>query len=112
MKRLNEEEIRELIQKVRQEGKEESTYILFIKEYKGKDGEIKITQLYGDFEMILMDVNDYDNDSREFTYAIIPKSEILVLLVTGYVRHNSQKQKHQTVYVFSYPVGWKSLTIN
>jgi len=110
--RLTDEQLSQLIKKAIEEGRDEARYYLTIKEYKGKDGEAKILQVYGDFEMILMDIDDVDSDTREFTYAILPKNEVVVLILEETIKNNSQKSVHVFAYVFVYPAGWKSLTIN
>jgi len=111
MKKLTDEQINQLIEQSIKEGRNESKYYLIIKEHKGKDGHVKIRQIYGEYEMILMNINDIDENTREFEYAIIPKSDVVILFIEERIKYNSQSQKHQIVYVFSYPVGWKSLSL-
>jgi len=111
MKNLTDEQISELIKKAIDEGKDESKYFLIVKEYRGRDGYIKIRQVYGEYELILMSTNDINDETREFEYAIIPKSDTIIVLIEERIKYNSQSQKQQIVYVFSYPVGWKSMQI-
>ena len=111
MKKLTNEELGQLIKQAIEEGRNESKYYLVIKEYKGRDGYIKIRQVYGEYEMILMNINDNNDNSREFEYAVIPKSDTVILLVEERIKYNSQSQKRQIIYVFSFPVGWKSMQI-
>ncbi|ARQ96349.1 hypothetical protein CCL42_gp03 [Sulfolobus islandicus rod-shaped virus 8] len=111
MKHLTDERISELIKQAIQEGKNDSRYYLIIKEYKGRDGHVKIRQVYGEYEMILMNINDADDNTREFEYAVIPKSDTVILLVEERIKYNSQSQKHQIVYVFNFFTGWKSLSL-
>jgi len=111
MKNLTDEQISELIKKAIDEGKDETRYYLIVKEYRGRDGYIKIRQVYGEYELILMSTNDINDETREFDYAIIPKSDTIIVLVEERIKYNSQSQKQQIVYVFSYPVGWKSMQI-
>jgi len=111
MKNLTDEQISELIEQSIKEGRDESKYFLIVKEYRGRDGYIKIRQVYGEYELILMSTNDINDETREFDYAIIPKSDTIIVLVEERIKYNSQSQKQQIVYVFSYPVGWKSMQI-
>jgi len=111
MKNLTDEQISELIKKAIDEGKDEARYFLIVKEYKGKNESVKIKQIYGEYELILMSANDIDDNTREFDYAIIPKSDTIIVLVEERIKYNSQNQKRQIIYIFSYPVGWKSLSL-
>ena len=111
MKNLTDEQISELIEQSIKEGRDESKYFLIVKEYRGRDGYIKIRQVYGEYELILMSTNDIDDDTREFEYAVIPKSDTVILLVEERIKNNSQNQKHQIVYVFNFFTGWKSLSL-
>ena len=111
MKNLTDEQISELIEQSIKEGRDESKYFLIVKEYRGRDGYIKIRQVYGEYELILMSTNDINDETREFEYAIIPKSDTIIVLIEERIKYNSQSQKQQIVYVFSYPVGWKSMQI-
>jgi len=111
MKNLTDEQISELIKKAIDEGKDEARYYLTIKEYRGRDGYIKIRQVYGEYELILMSTNDINDETREFEYTVIPKSDVVILFIEERIKYNSQSQKQQIVYVFSYPVGWKSMQI-
>jgi len=111
MKNLTDEQISELIKKAIDEGKDEARYFLIVKEYKGKNESVKIKQIYGEYELILMSANDIDDNTREFDYAIIPKSDTIIVLVEERIKYNSQSQKHQIVYVFNFFTGWKSLSL-
>ena len=111
MKNLTDEQISQLIKQSIKEGRNESKYYLIIKEYKGRDGYIKIRQVYGEYEMILMNINDINDNSREFEYVIIPKNDVVILFIEERIKYNLQNQKRQIMYVFSYPVGWKSMQI-
>ncbi|ARQ96516.1 hypothetical protein [Sulfolobus islandicus rod-shaped virus 10] len=111
MKKLTDEQINQLIEQSIKEGRNEAKYFLTIKEYKGKDGSAKIKQIYGEYELILMNTNDADDNTREFEYAVIPKSDTVILLVEERIKYNSQSQKHQIVYVFNFFTGWKSLSL-
>ena len=111
MRQLTNEELGQLIKQAMKEGKDEAKYYLTIKEYKGKDEHVKIRQVYGEYEMILMSVDDINDETREFNYAIVPKSDTVILLVEERIKYNSQSQKRQIIYVFSFPVGWKSMQI-
>ena len=111
MKNLTDEQISELIEQSIKEGRDESKYFLIVKEYRGRDGYIKIRQVYGEYELILMSTNDINDETREFDYAIIPKSDTIIVLVEERIKYNSQNQKRQIIYIFSYPVGWKSLSL-
>ena len=111
MRQLTNEELGQLIKQAIEEGKDETRYYLIVKEYRGRDGYIKIRQVYGEYELILMSANDIDDNTREFDYAIIPKSDTIIVLVEERIKYNSQNQKRQIIYIFSYPVGWKSLSL-
>ncbi len=88
MKKLTDEQINQLIDQSIKEGRNEAKYYLIIKEYKGRDGHVKIRQVYGEYEMILMNINDIDDNTREFEYAIIPKSDTAILLVEERIKYN------------------------
>ena len=111
MKKLTDEQISELIKQSIKEGRNESKYYLVIKEFKGKNESRGIKQIYGECELVLMNINDINDETREFEYAVIPKSDTVILLVEERIKYNSQSQKHQIVYIFNYPVGWKSMQI-
>jgi len=111
MRQLTNEELSKLIKQAIEEGKNESKYFLVVKEYKGKDGYAKIKQIYGEYELILMSANDIDDETREFEYAVIPKSDTVILLIEERIKYNSQSQNHQIIYVFNFFAGWKSLSL-
>ena len=111
MRQLTNEELGQLIKQAIEEGKNEAKYFLIVKEYKGKNESVKIKQIYGEYELILMSANDIDDNTREFDYAIIPKSDTIIMLIEERIKYNSQSQKHQIVYVFNFFTGWKSLSL-
>jgi hypothetical protein len=111
MKQLSQEQLNKLIKQAMEEGKSETRYYLTIKEYKGRNENSKIKEIYGEYELILMDINDIDDNTREFEYVVIPKSDTVILLIEERFKYNSQTQKQKILYVFSYPVGWKSMQI-
>ncbi|ARQ96571.1 hypothetical protein CCL45_gp01 [Sulfolobus islandicus rod-shaped virus 5] len=111
MKQLTNEQISKLIEQSIKEGRDESKYYLVIKEYKGRDENIEIKQVYGKYELILVNFDDIDDNTREFEYVVIPKSDTVILLIEERFKYNSQSQKQKILYVFSYPVGWKSMQV-
>jgi len=112
---LSQEEVAKLINKVLQEGSQETKFILELKTWNRpgssfKDfGELKI--LYGEIEEVLLDhIYNYPT-TNEYVYAIIPKTRSVVLLHESEDDYEGKLQKHQTLYVFAYPDGWKSLDL-
>ena len=57
MRQLTNEELGQLIKQAIEEGKDEARYFLIVKEYKGKNESVKIKQIYGEYELILMSTN-------------------------------------------------------
>ena len=112
---LNIEEKRELIMKAVREGKEEAKFILMLDEYS-RPGEAfedyaEIKVLYGEVERVLMNrVYNYPT-TNEFLYALIPKTRTVILLRKTADDYEGELQEHETLYVFSYPQGWRSLDL-
>jgi len=112
---LNIEERRELIMKAIKEGKEEAKYILMLTEYDRPGpsftdrATIKI--LYGEVERVLMNrVYSYPT-TDEYLYALIPKTRTVVLLYKSASDYEGELEKHEKLFVFSYPEGWKSISL-
>ena len=112
---LTQDELRELINKTLKEGNFEAQFILVLNEWQRPgpsfedEGEIEI--LYGEVEKILLDhVYNYPT-TNEYTYAIIPKSRAVVLMLEERNDYNYHLEEHKTLYVFSYSTGWKSINL-
>jgi len=107
------EQKRELIKKALEEGSEEAKFLLQLKEWRrpGDDfddyAEIKV--LHGEIERVLIDHYYNYPTHNEFLYVIIPKTRSVVLLHESEDNYEGKLQEHQTLYVFAYPDGWKSL---
>jgi len=112
---LTLEEKRDLILKAVKEGKEEAKYILMLSEYDRPSSDFIdraiIKVLYGEVERtILNHVYSYPY-TDEYLYAIIPKTRTVVLLYQTKNNYEGQIEEHQKIYVFSYPEGWKSISL-
>jgi len=112
---LTTEQKRELIIKALEQGKEEASLILTLKEWSrpGHDfddyGEIKL--IHGEVEKILLD-HDYDYPTRnDFLYAIIPKTRSVVILFESGDDYQGKLTTHQSIYVFDYKHGWRLLNL-
>jgi hypothetical protein len=67
--------------------------------------------LYGNVEIFELD-NYYEYPTtNETTYAILPKSRAVILLLEDANDYNGKLEKHMTVYVFTYHKGWQSLNL-
>ena len=112
---LNIEERRELIMKAIKEGKEEAKFILLLSEYY-RPGEAFIDEanvrvLYGEVQRVLLDhVYNYPT-TDEHIYAFIPKTRTVVLLYESKNDYEGELEKHEKLFVFSYPDGWKSISL-
>ena len=110
---LSEEQIRELVEKAWKEGGREAQFILTMSEWHRPGpsfndfSEIKI--LYGEVEQILVDhVYNYPT-TDEYTYFIIPKTRVVIILCEYGDNYQGKMMRHAKLYVFSYPKGWRSL---
>jgi len=112
---LTLEEKRDLILKAVREGKEEAKYILLLSEYY-RPGEAFIDEanvrvLYGEVERVLLDhVYNYPT-TDEHIYAFVPKTRSVVLLYESKSDYEGELEKHEKLFVFSYPEGWKSISL-
>jgi hypothetical protein len=112
---LDQEEMAQLVKKALEEGTPESKLILTLSEWTRPGpsfedyGHIKI--IYGKADKIVVDhIYNYPT-TDEYTYVIIPKSKVVVLLHESGDDYEGGLQKHQTLYVFSYQIGWKSINL-
>jgi len=112
---LTIEEKRDLIMKVVKEGGQEAKFILMLDEYSRPGpsfedyAEIKV--LYGEVERVLMNrVYSYPT-TDEYLYALIPKTRTVVLLYKSASDYEGELEKHEKLFVFSYPEGWKSISL-
>ena len=110
---LSQEEIKELINKALKQGNFEAQFILVLNEWRRPGpsfedyGEIKV--LYGEIEKVFLDhYYDYPT-TNEYTYAIIPKTRTVVILLKDGNDYNGKLEEHETLYVFNYHEGWKSI---
>jgi len=110
---LSHEELKELVRKAVNNGIHEAMFILVLSEWRRPgssftdEGEIEI--LYGEIEKIFMNhVYDYPT-TNEYTYAIIPRTRTVVLLLKDHNDYNGKLEKHETLYVFTYHKGWQSI---
>ena len=115
LSQLTLEEKRDLILKAVREGKEEAKLILMLSEWDRPGpsfedyAEIKV--LYGEVERVLMNrVYSYPT-TDEYLYALIPKTRTVVLLYKSASDYEGELEKHEKLFVFSYPDGWKSLDL-
>ena len=113
--KLSQEELKELVNKALKDGGFEAQFILVLNEWQRpgssfKD-EGKIEILYGEVEKILMDhVYDYPT-TDEYTYAIIPKTRTVVLLLKEHNDYEGKLKEYKTLYVFDYAHGWRSISL-
>jgi len=112
---LSEEQIRELVKKAWEEGGREAQFILTMSEWHRPGpsfsdfSEIKV--LYGEIEQILVDhVYNYPA-TDEYIYFIIPKSRAVVLLCEYGDNYQGKMQRHAKLYLFTYPKGWKTISL-
>jgi len=112
---LTLEEKRDLILRAIKEGKEESKFILLLSEWSRPGpsfedrAEVKI--LYGEVERVLMNrVYNYPT-TNEFLYAFIPRTRTVILLRKTADDYEGELQEHETLYVFTYSQGWKSIDL-
>jgi len=115
LSQLTIEQRRELILKAVREGKEEAKLILMLSEWD-RPGEsftdyARVEVLHGEVERVVMNhVYSYPT-TNEFLYAFIPKTKTVILLRKTADDYEGELQEHETVYVFSYPQGWRSLDL-
>jgi len=112
---LSQEELKEMINKALQEGKEEAKLILILGEWSRPGPSFEdyanMKVIYGEVEKILLKHNyDYPT-TNEYHYAILPKSKTVVLLFEFGDDYEGEMQEHEELYVFSYPQGWKSISL-
>ena len=113
---LTEEEIVKLVNKALKQGVEEAKFILKLDEWKRPGGSFrdygKINIVYGQVEAIELD-SKYDYPTTSLTtYAIIPKTKTVIMLFQHGDDYEGKLQSHETLYVFSYTIGWKSLDLD
>jgi len=115
LSQLTLEDKRELIMKAVKEGKEEAKFILMLSEWD-RPGEsftdyAEVKVIYGEVERVLMNrVYNYPS-TNEFLYAIIPRTRTVVLIRVTANDYEGELERHETLYVFSYPSGWKSISL-
>ena len=112
---LGQEEMAQIIKKVLEGGQDEAKLILKLEEWDRPGASFtdygKITVLHGQIEAIELDsVYDYPT-TNSTTYAIIPKTKTVIILFKYGDDYSGQLQRHETVYVFSSNIGWKSLDL-
>ena len=116
MEELGQEELKRLVAKTLKQGNNESGFILMLSEWNRPGsgfsdwGVIKL--IYGEIEKIELE-NYYDYPTtNETVYAILPKSKIVVILHQSGDDYQGEFQEHQTLYVFTYDTGWKSISLS
>jgi len=112
---LTEEQIRELVKKAWEEGGKEAQFILTMSEWNRPGPSFsdysRIDILYGEVEQILVDhVYNYPT-TDEYTYFIIPKSRAVVILCEYGDNYQGKMQRHAKLYIFSYPKGWRTISL-
>jgi len=114
--KLNEGEIRELVKKALKEGSHEAMFILVLSEWNRPGSSFtdwgKFEALYGEIEKIFLDhIYDYPT-TNEYSYAIIPKSKLVIILFQWANDYQGQMEEHEELYVFTYATGWKSISLS
>jgi len=112
---LSEKNIAKLINKTLKEGNQEAKYYLRLSEWNRPGSSFIdygiIRVLHGEIEKVLLE-NIYDYPAtNEDVYAIIPKTKLVVLLHENGDDFDGKLVEHQTLYVFSYQTGWKSIDL-
>jgi len=118
-KELSEDELRELIKKAVEEGREESRLIYIINQelrfggcgyhYLYSFGKYKV--LLGEVEEI--ELSSYKNENECYEsrdIALIPKTSVVVV----YVKNEDENPDYRAcdnLLVFAYPTGWKKIEI-
>jgi len=111
---LTEEEIRALVKRALQEGKEEAKYLLKISTWSRPGpsfddrGDFRV--LYGEVDTVeISHTYDYPT-TNEYEYIIVPRTKIVIILFTSRDDYEGQRVTHQDLYVFT-KQGWKSLEL-
>ncbi len=112
---LTLEERRELIMKAIKEGKEEAKYILLLSEYERPGPSFtdyaRVDILYGEVERVILNhIYNYPT-TNEYLYAFIPKTRTVILLYKTANDYEGESEEHQKVFIFSYPDGWRSISL-
>jgi len=112
---LSRPNIAQLVEKAIKDGKQQERFILTLEEWKRPGSAFSdwgvIILLYGEIEKVELE-NKYEYPTTSsVTYAIIPKTKKVVLLHESGDDYDGHLQRYTTLYVFSYPQGWKSLDI-
>jgi len=113
---LSEEELKKLVSEALKEGGNEAKFILKLDQWKRPGGSFTD---YGKFKILFGDVQAFELDSTYnypstdlVTYAIIPITKVVVILFRYGDNYEGRLEEHETLYVFSYRQGWKSLDIS
>ena len=115
---LSEEEIKKLVEEILKDPKkysEEAKFILVLNEWSRPGpsfrdyGKIKV--LDGEAEFVKLDnVYQYPT-TNETRYAIIPRSRRVIILHESGNDYDGKMIEHASVYVFSYPTGWRKVKL-
>jgi len=115
MEKLTEEQLGELVQKAKTSGMEEAKFLLEISEWQRPGPSFedsgKFEILYGDVEQIEVKHEYNYPTTDEHKYILIPKTKIVVILHHSENDYEDGIEEQNTLYVFSYPEGWRSLQL-
>ena len=112
---LTEEEIRALLTRALQEGKDEAKYLLKLSTWSRPgpsfedSGGFKV--LHGQIDKIEIG-HEYNYPTENtYEYIIIPRTKTVIILFTARDDYDGKLVTHQDLYVFAAKQGWKSLEL-